>query len=197
MPFDVEPPDRDDRPAQHAAAGWRSQPLATDLPAPPSLPGAWLLRPIAVALTAALRRAARLRPRAFDRLGDFREAVYVIAPSDAPVMFVIEPSGLDGRVTVALGRTAPDCDARISGPTLLLLGLFDGSLDADAAFFRRELKVEGDTEAVLALHNALEAADLGLADLPPAPEFVRKPLAKFIKTGGRVARAVLESVRSQ
>ena len=39
------------------------------------------------------------------------------------------------------------------------------SLDADSAFFSRAIRVSGDIEAVMALHNTLEAAELTLADL--------------------------------
>jgi predicted lipid carrier protein YhbT len=46
-----------------------------------------------------------------------------------------------------------------------LLALFDGRCDADSAFFSRRIRVDGDTRAVVALHNTLEAAELTLADL--------------------------------
>ena len=59
--------------------------------------------------------------------------------------------------------------ARIEGPLSALLGLFDGSLDADAAFFSRTIRVSGEIEAVMALHNTLEAAELTLADLLGLP----------------------------
>ena len=62
-------------------------------------------------------------------------------------------------------RPRARCAARIEGPLGALLGLFDGSQDADAAFFSRAIRVSGDIEAVMALHNTLEAAELTLADL--------------------------------
>lgn len=34
--------------------------------------------------------------------------------------------------------------------------MIDGSLDGDALFFSRDLRVTGDTEAVVALRNALD-----------------------------------------
>lgn len=129
--------------------------------------------PVELALTAALRRAARVRPEVFDRLGPFRHAVFVIAPSDLPVAFRMTPRAAGGRVAVVRrGDTGP-CAARISGPLAELLGLFDGSLDADAAFFGRRIDVDGDTGAVVALHNALEAADMSLAELLGLPRFGR------------------------
>lgn len=43
-----------------------------------------------------------------------------------------------------------------------LIGLIDGSYDGDALFFSRDLVVEGDVEAVLALRNAIDDAGVDL-----------------------------------
>ena len=51
-------------------------------------------------------------------------------------------------------------DARIAAPLIVLLGMIDGTYDGDALFFSRDLVIEGDTEAVLALRNAIENAEL-------------------------------------
>lgn len=123
--------------------------------------------PVELALTTGLRRAARLKPGDFDRLGEHRSSAFLIAPDDLPVAFRIEPSVRQVRV-VRRTRTGA-CAVRIHGPLIDLLGLFEGTLDADAAFFSRTLRVEGDTRAVVALHNALEAADLTLADMIGVP----------------------------
>lgn len=53
---------------------------------------------------------------------------------------------------------------------MTLIGLFDGTIDADSSFFGGDIRMEGATDAALALHNALEAADLRVSDilgLPP------------------------------
>jgi predicted lipid carrier protein YhbT len=42
------------------------------------------------------------------------------------------------------------------------MGLIDGSYDGDALFFSRDLVVEGDVEAVLALRNAIDDAGVDL-----------------------------------
>src|SRR5450759_3342112 len=46
--------------------------------------------------------------------------------------------------------------AAIAGTFFNLLDMIDGSLDGDALFFSRDLQVSGDTEAVVALRNALD-----------------------------------------
>lgn len=130
--------------------------------------------PVELGLTMALRRAARLRPEVFDRLGAFRDAAFLIAPSDLPVAFRLAPRATLGRVTVVRKDDPGPFAARIAGPLAELLGLFDGSLDADAAFFGRRIDVEGDTGAVVALHNTLEAADMSLAELLGLPRFGRR-----------------------
>ena len=144
--------------------------------------------PVELALTMALRRAARLRPEVFDRLGPVRDLAIIIAPSELPVAFRLEPRAALGRVTVVRKSDTGPCAACISGPLAELLGLFDGSLDADAAFFGRRIDVEGDTGAVVALHNALEAADMSLADLLGLPRFGRDLADRGLSALLRAAR---------
>jgi len=132
-----------------------------------------LLKPPSLALTLSLRRLARLRPDAFTRLGDHAEQLYLIAPTDLPVAFCLRPAGSQGEIRLVFGRDLPAASVSIRGRLADLLQLFDGTLDADAAFFSRRVEVEGDTSAVVALHHALEAADLTLADLVGAPAQAR------------------------
>lgn len=132
--------------------------------------------PVNLVLGAALRRVARRKPEVFERLGRFRSAAFVLAPVELPVAFRLEPDPAHGRVRVVRPSDPAPAAARISGPLAELLGLFDGSLDADAAFFSRTIDVEGDTEAVVALHNTLEAAELTLADLLGLPALAQGPL---------------------
>ena len=128
-----------------------------------------LRRPPEMVLTATLRRLSRRRPDLFERLGAAREACIVIAPAELPICFRLSPSGADGQVRVARASDQEAAAARISGPLLTLLALFDGGDDADSAFFSRRIRIDGDTEAVVALHNTLEAAELTLADLLGLP----------------------------
>lgn len=127
--------------------------------------------PVELLLRTAIRRLARERPETFERLGRFREAAFVLAPDELPIAFRVTPSGQQTQVAVVRSTDIRPCAARISGRLSDLLNLFDGSLDADAAFFSRRVRIEGETEAVVALHNTLEAAEFTLADLLglPAP----------------------------
>jgi predicted lipid carrier protein YhbT len=60
------------------------------------------------------------------------------------------------RLTAHRRYERPAHDAAIAGAFFNLLDMIDGSLDGDALFFSRDLKVSGDTEAVVALRNALD-----------------------------------------
>lgn len=121
--------------------------------------------PLGIALTLAVRRLARRRPRLFERLGEYRTATFLIAPSDLAFGFAVVPDGERAEVrTVADDRTA-DADVTVRGPLLMLLGLLDGTFDGDALFFHRVISVSGRTDALLALRNTLEDADLRPADL--------------------------------
>ena len=121
--------------------------------------------PVEVLLGVALRRIARRRPDLFERLGAFQSAAFLLLPDEAPVAFRLTPQGAAGTVKVVRRDDPRPCAARISGPLASLLGLFDGSIDADAAFFSRDIQIDGEVQAVMALHNTLEAAELTLADL--------------------------------
>ncbi|TAJ59821.1 SCP2 sterol-binding domain-containing protein [Brevundimonas sp.] len=143
-------------------------------------------RPVEILLTASLRSVARRQPDAFDRLGAVRKAAIRIMPDDLPVAFDMRPDGAAGSIRVV----RPDSDAagasaRISGPLLTLLALFDGRVDADGAFFQRRIDVDGDTAAILALHNALEASELTMADILGLPRRFDPALQTALSVVGR------------
>lgn len=135
--------------------------------------------PLGPMLTISLRSLARRRPQLFDRLGEFRAANYRIDPSDLPFSFIIRPDGERASVRVIAGDDPAATDVAIKGPILVLLGLLDGTLDGDALFFHRIISVRGRTEAVLALRNAIEDAELRPSDLLG----LRGALARLADTG--------------
>ena len=143
-------------------------------------------RPVEILLTASLRSIARRQPEAFDRLGQVRHATIRISPVDLPVAFEMRPDGESGSIRVVRPNDdAGDTSARISGPLLTLLAVFDGRGDADGAFFQRCIDVEGDTAAVLALHNALEASELTMADILGLSRRLDPPLQAMLSIARR------------
>jgi predicted lipid carrier protein YhbT len=121
--------------------------------------------PLGPLLSFSLRSLARRRPQLFDRLGEHRRASYRIDPSDLAFCFVVTPDGEMSLVRVIGRNDAAAADVVIRGPILMLLGLLDGTLDGDALFFHRVISVSGRTEAVVALRNAIEDAELRPSDL--------------------------------
>ncbi len=134
---------------------------------PRSLPGivgrgAQLLPvwPLALATERLTRRVAAGHPEMFRRLGPYSACAYLIDPTDLPVSFLLRPDPARPRLTVQRRPVSWDC--RIAGPLLALIGMVQGDFDGDALFFRRDITVEGDTEAALALRNAIDDAELDL-----------------------------------
>lgn len=125
----------------------------------------------------------------FSRLGEHAEKRFLIEPTDVAIAFLLAPDpamprleavkrGADGRIDVAH-------DARIAGPLAALVGMVHGALDGDALFFSRDIVIEGDTEAVLALRNAVDDAEIDLA----------AEIAAITGPAAKVTAGVLEAIR--
>lgn len=125
-----------------AISGW----LLAAVPLPPLQP---LLAHIAT-------HVARSRPELFARLGRHTDKLFLIDPTDLPFVLLLRPNAARPLLTASRRLPPPRHDAAIAGTVLDLLGMIDGSLDGDALFFSRHLRVSGDTEAVVALRNALD-----------------------------------------
>ncbi len=147
--------------------------------------------PLAFALTRAVRDLARRRPELFERLESLGDRDIAVVPTDLPFAFLIAPSGEFSRVRVVPPEKAASAAARIKAPLLVLLGLLDGTYDGDALFFSRDLVVEGDTGAVVALRNTLENAELTPAELAGLRGVLAKLVDRVAKDGLGVARRVL------
>lgn len=121
--------------------------------------------PLSIFLTHMVRRLAYRCPEVFERLSDYSSISLMIDPIDLPIRFRLLLDGPRSRVDVVVDDEPAGAVAHVRAPLLVLLGLLDGTYDADALFFSRDLAVEGDTEVVLAVRNAIEEADLRPAEL--------------------------------
>lgn len=135
--------------------------------------------PLGPMLTLSLRALARRRPALFERLGEHRRERYFIDPVDLAFAFTVVPDGGQAIVQAARKSEASTCGVVIRGPLLTLLALLDGTFDGDALFFNRVISISGRTEAVLALRNAIEDAELRPSDLVG----VRGTLARLLDAG--------------
>ena len=135
--------------------------------------------PLGPLLTLSLRSLAGRQPRLFDRLGEHRTACYFIDPIDLAFAFTVVPDAERSIVRVVRKSEATTSSVQIRGPILTLLSLLDGTLDGDALFFSRIISISGRTEAVLALRNTIEDAELRPADLLG----MRGALARLVDAG--------------
>lgn len=123
-------------------------------PLPPAV-----LQPMVSAALAAIHRR---HPDVFERLAGIDNPVFRIDPVDLPFVFVLRPD--PERPLVSVHREGDDqpVSATVRGPLMALIDLLEGRIDGDALFFSRELVIEGDTEAVVALRNAVDGAEIDL-----------------------------------
>lgn len=159
------------------------------------------LAPLGPVLAAALWALLRRHPGLFERLGEFGSSTFLIDPTDLPLMFRLRPDPLAPRleaVAEAVAESGADSvTAVIRGPLMALVDLIEGRIDGDTLFFRRDLVVEGDTEAVVALRNALENAEIVLSRELLAPLGpLAWPLARLVEGGASVMARLAEDVET-
>lgn len=121
------------------------------------------LAPLSLLLTRLARQLMRRHPGLQRRLGEHARCRFLLDLTDLPFLLLLEPGGSAPRVSAISRRRPPAHDTRIAGLTSAFLGMLHGSLDGDALFFSRDLVIEGDTAAGLALRNAIDDAELDLA----------------------------------
>ena len=109
-------------------------------------------------------RVATQHPELFARLGDNCKKRFLIDPINLPVFLLLEPLPQRPRLTAYNRGTEIVHDVVISATFSTFLQMIDSQTDSDALFFSRDLKVSGDTEAIVALRNALDNMDETLAD---------------------------------
>lgn len=138
------------------------------LPSPQHIVGA-LLRPlpqqlVALPLSIAFDQMRSKHSGVFDRLAPLGESSFLIDPLDLPITFLMRPSGKHPLFRPGTERDRLRASATISGPIPVLIDLLEGRIDGDAMFFSRDLTIEGDTEAVLTLRNAIDSDEIDVFD---------------------------------
>jgi predicted lipid carrier protein YhbT len=118
--------------------------------------------PLSLLLGHTIRGLARRNPGLFTRLGAHSSKRFLIEPTDLPFRLLIQPQAAQPRVEAFSDSAPPGWDCRIAGPLAALLGMVHGAYDGDALLFSRDIVIEGDTEAALALRNALDDAEIDL-----------------------------------
>ncbi|MGE0848014.1 MAG: SCP2 domain-containing protein [Hyphomicrobiaceae bacterium] len=130
-------------------------------------------------------------PEILDRVRGEGARRFGIDPLDLPFAMVIETRDGKTRLCVVSELDDQQVDARIAGNLLALLDLIDGRHDGDALFFSRDLVVEGDIGAVLALRNAIDNAEF---DLLHEATQLAEPWSALVERAARAAAGVLATV---
>ncbi len=123
-------------------------------------PGAERL--LAPAVSAALHVMHRRHRPVFERLAEYAERRFLIDPIDLPFAFLLMPRTDRPRIQVIGPADPRDADVTVRGPLAALLTLLEGRADGDALFFSRQIAVEGDTAALVALRNAVDGEGIDL-----------------------------------
>jgi predicted lipid carrier protein YhbT len=151
------------------------------------------LAPLEMAANLVARSLARRHPSLFVRLGEHAGRRFLIEPTDLPLVALMVPDTAHALLRLARSRAGLRFDARITGRLSALLGLLNGDFDGDALFFSRDIAVEGDISAVLALRNALDDARIDvLAEIAavfgpfstPAERLARRAAPLFERATG-------------
>jgi predicted lipid carrier protein YhbT len=122
-------------------------------------------------------------PELVGRMGPHMSATFLIDPLDLPIQFCVR---LDSQTPIICHRRPTSCawDARIAGPIATLLAMIHSRFDGDALFFSRKITIEGDTDAILAMRNAIDAAEI---DLPMELANLLLSANPAIRTAAKIA----------
>ncbi len=150
-------------------------------------------------LTAAARIIQGRHPEVLERLAEFGDILFVVDPVDLPFVFLLRLDGKTLGLEALNDMGAVEATATIRAPLLKLIDLAEGRIDGDALFFSRELVIEGETEAVVALRNAVDDAEIDMvADILSPLGPLASPARHLVHGAAAVlARAAedLETVR--
>ena len=122
------------------------------------------LAPLQPVFRRVVEHVATSHPELFGRLGPHAGKRFLIDPVNLPFVLVLQPDSEQPRLVARRRHPVPLHDAAIAGSFGVLFAMIDGRLDGDALFFSRDLMITGDTEAVVALRNALDDLDENVVD---------------------------------
>lgn len=131
----------------------------------------------------------------------WRRHAHAVARLESDSRILVDPLDLPWRLVVCPGHGPPEleivgrdadvrADAAVRAPAAALIALLEGRADGDALFFSRELAIEGDTAAVVALRNAIEGAGIHVI------EDILAPFGAVGGAAGRACRALLSAAEA-
>lgn len=126
-------------------------------------------------------------PDVLNRLVPLDGKVFLIKPRDLPYKIRLEFVGhtIVARLDKDLKEPA---DVYISGTLRSLISMLNGEEDGDALFFGRKITVEGDTEALLTLRNAIDSGDIDLfSEINAGFGIFKNPVAKLVDLSSSIS----------
>lgn len=132
-------------------------------------------------MRAGIRRLHQQAPGIASRLKPIAGTTFLIVPAELPFAIQLAVQE-DGTLTPRAVGASTLTDVSVRGTFHSLLAMLEGRSDGDALFFSRDLQVEGNTEALLTLRNALDSEAIRLADilLPQAVQnLLRHPASRL------------------
>ncbi len=166
-------------------------PQTTALSLSPLMLAGMVLKPLPVGpLNMLLHHMAKKlganHPAILERLQPLVGTEFLICPIDLPhdIRLRLE----DGQVSCQIeDEFLGTANVKISGPLLSLIDMLDGKIDGDALFFSRSLTVEGDTEALLTLRNAMDSDEIDIrAEILEPLGLLKKPAESLLTLGGHL-----------
>ncbi len=128
-------------------------------------------------------------PELFTRLGDSAQKTFLIDPTNLPFYLILQPNPNKPILKAYNRNKKTPHDVYIAGSFATLLKMIDSQSDSDALFFNREIVVIGDSEAMVALRNALDDMDETLVDdVAEAFGPLSFPVRKFFDVVNKVAK---------
>lgn len=151
-----------------------------------------LLQP---AFDAMLRAVRHRHPDILERMEHYAGKSVAIDPIDLPFLLMLDLDLDHPRLTVRRAIDPAEVHATIRGPLETLMALAEGKVDGDALFFSRQLVIEGDTEVVVALRNAIDGAGINLVEdiaslAGPLANPAARAVSATIDAFGHVRRSV-------
>jgi predicted lipid carrier protein YhbT len=102
-------------------------------------------------------------PRVFNKIYQSNYS-FLINAYDLPINFYLVPHNKNPILKAIHKNEIIKVDATIKGSLLNLLKMFEGTLDGDAAFFSKDIIIEGSTAASVALRNAIDGEDMNIIE---------------------------------